>query len=1233
MKISDIKWWCGCSEERKKTSTDWHLLPLTPEFIDKEHGVYLEALQSALEDPKIRNIALSGQYGVGKSSILQELARSNKNEVLELSLSTLAPLADEGVDDAVPEQAKTTTNRIQQEIVKQLLYREKPSKTPGSRFRRIERFNFFRELTLTCLIAFAITITGLLTGWSSSVNAELLPQMDSGARYHLIVFAFSVFALLIIRWALYGRVQIRQLTAGSATVTLDDHSVSYFDQYLDEIVYFFEVSKRNVVIFEDIDRFNDSLIFETLLALNTLLNAQRGEGKPIRFIYAIKDSIFDQGRLNAEKKRNADNEITAIEDPAKAEAVRANRTKFFDLVIPVVPFITHRSAKNLAWKILERIDTDIEPALTDLAARYIPDMRLIKNARNEFIVFRDRIFSGSGEGLELSETDLFAMMLYKCTHLADFEAISIGRSKIDLLYQAERELISANIVRIQKEIRQLRDKLTNIQNVENQSAILGRKLLRYIEQTVESFHQTLGKGQIVLGGQLKTEEELSKRQFWAEFAEASGDPAIEWRQGNTHRLLFKFPRSVLIEVLNEPLNPDQWDASLEESLKTDIAGCEENLQMLRRAQMGDLIRNPEFKLDFEKEHLSFSEIARKLLDGDDLTYQLIRNGYVNRNFTLYTATYHDNRVSAAAQNFIMLHVERDLMDEHFELTGPDIKGVILECGRTSLVEPALYNIAILDYLLEGDVAAANLMIRSLINFGERQHRFIQAYLNNGRKTTAFIEQFTRVTPRAIKHIVEDIELAQSERLEFLSCALISLDQSKKYVTTQVVREYLTVHYEEIQALTSQDLDAEKASQIADLFAESKIQVPTLSQLAPNFQQSLISNNCFVINRKNLEIALESASDLSLDRAKATEISLYRYLIKDIPAYLNAIGEGAPTIVSPSNFVPIIEDILSEDKGSLDGILDSSSTDCMVSSITEVSEELWTYLAQHNKFPATFENLKKYIDQIGEIDERLITLLLNANAITNHDSFEEKEKHELALVLLSLRNSLLPVSSVVHLVSTLELKHPIKVDDIPADSGEIFALLLEADLIADSDENYAYLTNADWPTREGFIQQSKNFREFMTAELVGKDLANLLRSERVNSSVKDAVLSAASEYAETSDNAGLIELAKFAVRRGQSLSPDLLEMMAVNNVPAHLVVSLLRYSLAAIPYETLASILSNLGDNFGALTITGTDQPTFPDTEENRALLYKLKEYGNVITKVKPTLTGSKLRVHGPTHEK
>jgi hypothetical protein len=45
--------------------------------------------------------------------------------------------------------------------------------------------------------------------------------------------------------------------AGPASVTLADNSDSYFDKYLDDIIYFFEATKYEILIFENIDRFDE----------------------------------------------------------------------------------------------------------------------------------------------------------------------------------------------------------------------------------------------------------------------------------------------------------------------------------------------------------------------------------------------------------------------------------------------------------------------------------------------------------------------------------------------------------------------------------------------------------------------------------------------------------------------------------------------------------------------------------------------------------------------------------------------------------------------------------------------------------------------------------------------------------------------------------------------------------------------------------------------------------------
>jgi hypothetical protein len=50
--------------------------------------------------------------------------------------------------------------------------------------------------------------------------------------------------------------------------------------------------------------------------------------------------------------------------------------------------------------------------LVDLAARHVADMRLIKNIRNEFVVFREKLLLGGGAP-GLGEDQLLAMILYE----------------------------------------------------------------------------------------------------------------------------------------------------------------------------------------------------------------------------------------------------------------------------------------------------------------------------------------------------------------------------------------------------------------------------------------------------------------------------------------------------------------------------------------------------------------------------------------------------------------------------------------------------------------------------------------------------------------------------------------------------------------------------------------------------------------------------------------------------
>jgi len=1195
------------TQQEPDSGGSWNLIPLTPEYLPKEHSQYVTAIEAALTNDQIHNIALSGNFGVGKSSILREIAQRKKGRVVELSLSTLTPIEATKLDQSVPIQATTPTNRIQQEIVKQLLYREDPGKTPASRFRRIERFQLSREILSSVLLGFAITIIFILTGWSEKLAAPLSFLGDMSNWRHLVVLVIATGMALLVRWRFYGKLHIKEFSAGSATVSLNETSVSYFDQYLDEIVYFFEVSERDIVIFEDIDRFNDSHIFETLRALNTLLNASPQIKKPIFFIYAIKDSIFDRIGLAAEG-RKLEPDVVEMDDPALAETVRANRTKFFDLVIPVVPFITHRSARNLAVRLLKGIKHKVAPELLDLAAQYVPDMRLLKNVRNEFIIFRDRIFSGDGKQLNLSETDLFAMMLYKNTHLTDFETIRIGKSNLDVLYEISRKLVTENIKKLESELRELRQRLTRIDGAATRSAHLGERLLAHVQRTAEAVGWQGQNGSYSLKGVAYSPADLTGAQFWTDLVSSGGNPVFQWR--NTYgNYTLSFTRDKLAAALGDPLDADSWDKSDRKSLIEQIEEKTDDIKFLRGADLSDLVRRPEFLVKHEDSDQSFEAIVQAILKLG-LAYQLVRAGYINRNFTLYTSTFHGDRVGSAATNFIIHHVERNSMDEHFELAPNDVDAVVRERGMNALKEPALYNIAILDRLLTANEKAADIMVRSLVGFGESQVRFMQAYLDAGEQRLPFIERFAAVSSQVLVYLVSQADLDDTSRLELVNCAL-NTDSALKQKVDAAVSEYLSEHYSEFTALAADATQHVRAERIGALFADANVTVPRLEPLTQQVRASLVSRNLYEITHENLVIAVDNTETVALDVIRTANKRVYDYVLKHLSTYLGAIAGGSATVDANKDFISVIEDVLEHEASLLDEVVERAAPDCAVPDLGEVSEAAWPTLAEHGRFPATFNNVSRYVINLKSVDEHLAKVLTAAGEITELNAADEELKTKLAIAILAAKNQLPSTALRAELVASLNLECYLVIDNVEAEVGDLFALLLKHNIIADDAAAYEHLKETDWPTRKAFICASKKFTNYMTPDLLRPDLATLLTSHEISSEIKNVIVDQAEAYADAEDPGGLKALAQFATQHGRKIAPEVVQKMAAAGVNSQQIVMLLETHLTSISRDRLFTILRKLNGDYPSLTEVGRDKPKIPNTQANLALLKRLSQEGIV----------------------
>ena len=61
---------------------------------------------------------------------------------------------------------------------------------------------------------------------------------------------------------------------GNEIEIFEESDDSYFDKYLNEVLYLFENADADVVVFEDMDRFNANQIFERLREVNALANCR-----------------------------------------------------------------------------------------------------------------------------------------------------------------------------------------------------------------------------------------------------------------------------------------------------------------------------------------------------------------------------------------------------------------------------------------------------------------------------------------------------------------------------------------------------------------------------------------------------------------------------------------------------------------------------------------------------------------------------------------------------------------------------------------------------------------------------------------------------------------------------------------------------------------------------------------------------------------------------------------------
>lgn len=421
---------------------------LMPATIDENEPQYFpvkEIGEKLRTDQKIRNIALTGPYGSGKSSVLRTLQTQYPEfKYLQISLATLEAYdsvkyqeeqsnkkqvqqADSVNSDADKAQSKRKDvekqNRlIEYSILQQLIYREKYETLPNSRLKRI--FHFEKKILChwTCGVFFFF-IAALIAFEPHWLRVDAMYRIfDWGPTANTIFDVISVAYMLIcificIRKALQSycgyHLSKINLKDGEIELKAQEKETSIFNRHLDEIIYFFQSTEYNVVIIEDLDRFNTADIYLKLRELNQLINDSKEIERHIVFIYAVKDDVFKD----------------------------TQRAKFFDYISTVIPFINPSNSKDkLKEELRIRGYEDITDDDLEEIAFFINDMRLLRNIANEYQQYRNRLCSIAQT--PLNPTKLLGMIVYKNYYPRDFARLHNREGKVYQCINSKKEFVA-----------------------------------------------------------------------------------------------------------------------------------------------------------------------------------------------------------------------------------------------------------------------------------------------------------------------------------------------------------------------------------------------------------------------------------------------------------------------------------------------------------------------------------------------------------------------------------------------------------------------------------------------------------------------------------------------------------------------------------------------------------------------------------------------------------------------
>lgn len=938
----------GCSFSKNSGTSDTvkadlTFSPLTPTDEAKDCESYMGALSWALNQDKIHNIAISGPYGSGKSSVIRTFLSSRgqcpKYKHLTISLATFNA---QKVGDTPEMQSRL----IESSILEQLFYHEEDSHIPDSRFKKIRKqhrgklFVYALASVIFSLLLIFLFRPSLLSTW---LTGTTIP--DNGLIwFNRVALGLCIIGAVYILYKLARIViglSVKRLNFKSAEVEIENNTQkSVLNSHIDEIIYFFEVTKYQIVVLEDLDRFDNQDIFTKLREINYIINNSDKVKQKVVFIYAIKDDMF----------------------------INKDRTKFFDFIIPIIPVVNYSNSGEILRRELQISDkaakndtTVIHEAIIDQLSFFIDDLRLLYNIINEYKIYRDRLSSSQKNDehsnvLHLIADRLLAIIIYKNLYPQDFSDLAIGKGLLYSIISSKKDpYINAAIDKCIKDIAEKEKRVEVIETADRPFSATELRLI-YVQKIAEEVAPNLIS--FIVNKQRKTISECAQDEELFNILISSNkisyyylNPNFRSEQSGSSALNFHALEKKVHDLTYQQRLDLLYKTELEE-LKNQIRALKRNIDEYKQYTIAELMREDKYSIDskltkgYPQQQIDFLNIV-------------LREGYINENYWEYISVFYPGSLTYEDKQFVLdvFAGRSNSYDYHLNLVENVLKKLTKESTKY-LSSKASLNFDLMDHIApNGTIAYIEPYMLQMSSHPD----FVVQYIERGGKALGdFMNLLCAYWPNFWLYVLSELEKDKEYYLNLiikhaLDEYIIPIFQDKK--------QYL----EEYADFLLVDTESEK---LHSLISEMDLRFKNLNPETDKAELEYIySQGYYQDNLQMLRVLLckqdkwdESAFmarnyDYICDNFDLMSEHIHHDLSKYIDNVFLAL-DSQQTITS-EHLIKLLnsEDISQEQKKRI-----IQKSECEIEHISDVSDaSLRNDLCQQSKMVATWGNISTMMD--------------------------------------------------------------------------------------------------------------------------------------------------------------------------------------------------------------------------------------------------------------------------------